>query len=56
MFRFFGGWGSVSGFLGVPECFGMFRYSGVLCSGVPGSITCLLKTELYENDVVTIIM
>ena len=30
----------VPGFSGVPECFVMFRCSGVPCSGVPGSTTC----------------
>ena len=36
-----GFWGGVPGFSGVPECSVMFRCSGVPCSGVPGSTTCL---------------
>ena len=39
----------VPGFSGVPECFVMFRCSGVPCSGVPGSTTCHLQRSLTTS-------
>ena len=36
----------VPGFSSVPECFVMFRCSGVPCSGVPGSTTCRPERSL----------
>ena len=44
-----GFWGC-SGFSVVPECSVMFRCSGVPCSGLPESTTCLGIRQLFSLE------